>query len=988
METSYDIFNRSRKTSLTLCNPNGEELCSLGLAKDIELSNSFKEASELTFTIPKYKDKSIIPYYDEVISQKIVKVENYGMYLITDIRKSNDGILEEKQVNCISIEIEWASKQMGCEGTYKFYDPINPANTMMGYLLSYVPAWSIKEIDSELWETYRTFDETEMGLYNFVKQNVEKAYDCIFIFDRENRQVSVKKTDNALFKTNIFLSTRNLIKKIELNEDTSNIFTAVNIYGDGDLSIASVNPLGTATLYDFTYYATESWMGKELADKVIAWQTEVDNAYIGFGTLLSSIKDLNSKKIIAEGSLKDLEAEKKSLEQKLNLIAVGKDGSSSAEVNSQIKAKEVEINNKKTEINNLQLQIDVKLKEKKNINDSLAFENNFTEKEYKKLSSFIKQTKVVNDGFMTTDQDTYVDIQNMMEELYEWGKRELRRQSQPVYTFSLDVVDFMKLPEFKDYARELDLGAKITICLDRENDSYVEAVLLKYTTSLNSFDSDLTLEFANVLNYNSSTFTWEDLFNSAASLSSQIGFEGYKYKQGAEANAKIDEYTKNALDLSKQDLLASDNQEFIVNNLGIRGREWDEITKSYLGEQIWMTKNKIVFTDNAFNTIKQAIGKITLPDGSQGYGIIANAVIGNLLCGKALILENENNTFRVDGNGVYMKNANIVMTTDGEEQTLTDVLGGIDKTIQDSIGKIDLSKYDNVLTADGMLDTTKMKGQILAGTNNILCVNNSNNKALLMNDTGILIANSKSGGTWSWKTAISADGIVADAIKAGGTLQGCKVIAGDTSNGIYTMIDADGTLKGFHQGKNTFLITHTAEGKMRIGEDLDDYYAKKVLFDTAVDYNNNTYSGISVRGRDSKGFYINTDGKEFLINGNLRATGTKNSIVKTENYGIRALYAEESERSYFTSHGKGETHLTTDGKYQYIIRLNEVFLQTIDLNSVHSYMVDLTSYSENHVWVKEVYDKYIVIQSKESTVFDYTVRGVRKDYYDKYLEEI
>ncbi|MGL5764268.1 MAG: hypothetical protein ACRCX8_01375 [Sarcina sp.] len=123
------------------------------------------------------------------------------------------------------------------------------------------------------------------------------------------------------------------------------------------------------------------------------------------------------------------------------------------------------------------------------------------------------------------------------------------------------------------------------------------------------------------------------------------------------------------------------------------------------------------------------------------------------------------------------------------------------------------------------------------------------------------------------------------------------------------------------------------------------------------------------------------------VAGNLMVTGKKNSKVPTEHYGQRLLYAEESDRVYFNTKGLAETHATTDGKYQFIIRLDEVFLETIEHNSICPYIINLTPYSDSRLWVSSVLDKYIIIESNQPTRFAYNVQCTRKDYKDIYLEE-
>ena len=144
-------------------------------------------------------------------------------------------------------------------------------------------------------------------------------------------------------------------------------------------------------------------------------------------------------------------------------------------------------------------------------------------------------------------------------------------------------------------------------------------------------------------------------------------------------------------------------------------------------------------------------------------------------------------------------------------------------------------------------------------------------------------------------------------------------------------------------------------------------------------------SGSSMTLNASSG--VSTTGS-LKVSGTITAGGVKPATVLTENYGYRQLFSEEADKVYFSTKGLETTHLTIDGKYQYIIRLDPIFLQTIELNSTDPYLVFLTPYSNTRIWVKQVYDQYIIIESENETKFTYDVKCLRKSYSDYYLREV
>ena len=182
MQIIRDIYGRQRQHQLILCNPNGKELAVIGMAKDIEVYRSLKEVSTLNFTVTNLGNE-ITPYYDLLENKRLVKVDGYGNFIISKVETKKEGTSECKEIECVSIEYEFSSKIISFDGSYKLYSASDYDNTLVGLLLSYMPNWKIKYVDSEVANKTRHFEITEQNIYNIIKEEVEKAYDCIFEFN-------------------------------------------------------------------------------------------------------------------------------------------------------------------------------------------------------------------------------------------------------------------------------------------------------------------------------------------------------------------------------------------------------------------------------------------------------------------------------------------------------------------------------------------------------------------------------------------------------------------------------------------------------------------------------------------------------------------------------------------------------------------------------------------------------------------------------------
>ncbi len=1017
MKVEFNALNKARKQILTLCNPNGEELDFLGIAKDIEYSKRYNETSSLSFTIPKYKDDDLVEYYDRLVTNRVVKLEHEGAYLINKVnREFNEDGSEYKSIQCVGLEYEFADKTVGeLKGTYCLYDGTGASKDkeLMNFLLThYLPTWKIKEVDSDLWNVYRTFDLKDKNVFNLLMGEVAKSFDCVFLFDTFDKSIEIVKTKNIHKPTDIYISAQNLMRTLNIEEDSDSLVTALAVFGGGDLTIRNVNPLG-GMLYNFNYFVDNDFLSTGLAEAVRVWEEKCEISGVQFTALLNQIKEKDKELLVLQTDKTILEAQKKALEQHHAIAIAGGDNTACAKYKTEIanketeiKAKQGQIDTKSQEIVDTQAEIDALV-------DHLSMDNtdNFTAEQRLELNPYIKQGSVTNGDFIITDEMTLEDITEVGQELMEWGEEQLEKCSKPIWNFEVDMLSFTSLIEYKDFTSQLDMGSEVVIEIDRTKDLYAYTMLVGY-----NFDVDrnvTTLSFSNQLNYKSKSLTFEELFESSATVSKDYAFDTTNRNESEKTTSKMDEYIENGfIDITK-DVLSTTNQEFEIGDNGIRGREWIPETQSYSGEEIRITKNVLAFSDNNFATTKTAIGKVLMPDGTHAYGVIAENLVGKQILGKTLLLETENKSLVWDGESLTIKNANIIMGDDRFlEDTLLDI-EGIANTANSTANTANNTansasgKVNGVVNSQGNLIADKLYGTISAGKTNIVL--GSGSKYMRLNENGILIT--KDGGK-TYGTAIGVDGIIADMIKAGGTISGCnaefgQVKYGNRGSGVY--IGANGTFTTYADGNavwdifsNPLYSTLSVSGVKKTNGDPYTAFSITSMYEDEgctmsfatsdpsvdIDWNFSNYGGL-IKFYSAKHFEIEADWVDInsttspmRVIGGLTVSGSKNAIVPTQHYGARLLYCEEGDKSYFTTKGIVETV-----NCEQTISLDPIFTETIELNSNYPYIIQLTSYSDARVWIEQVNDYDFVVKSDKETKFTYELSALRITFGDVYLEE-
>ena len=129
------------------------------------------------------------------------------------------------------------------EGTYNFWNPVQPEDTILGRILELDTTWNIGYVDPKLIGCYRTFDEYDSDALSFCYGSAMEKYNCTIVFDVYARTISAYDAGKSRGTVPIYLSYQNLVDAVDLEELTDDMVTKLHLYGSDDLSIRDVNPV-------------------------------------------------------------------------------------------------------------------------------------------------------------------------------------------------------------------------------------------------------------------------------------------------------------------------------------------------------------------------------------------------------------------------------------------------------------------------------------------------------------------------------------------------------------------------------------------------------------------------------------------------------------------------------------------------------------------------------------------------------------------------
>lgn len=304
-------------------------------------------------------------------------------WVITNTEESNDGINKIKTVTAKSYEHILTQKTFSMpEGTMPLFFPdkiynlitssdwrrdvwINTSNTkseskgaqrcnrgILNQILDYLPDWKIGYVDSEIVSSvptatlcckYRSLDEVNNEpVYSFLMNEIEKAYQCFFIFDSENMTINIisgnptsvdsngapQKEGMVGSSSNIVLTWSNAIKNTNIKATEDRIVTALRVHtAEDEYGMGLINPTGNDILYNFTayksqmQYVADSDKNRTLWEAVQTWQTEYDDKKSSYQSAAQSYVGKLLEIIQNESSLSEALAKYRSVADKINVGA-------------------------------------------------------------------------------------------------------------------------------------------------------------------------------------------------------------------------------------------------------------------------------------------------------------------------------------------------------------------------------------------------------------------------------------------------------------------------------------------------------------------------------------------------------------------------------------------------------------------------------------------------------------------------------------------
>ena len=307
--------------------------------------------------------------------------------------------------------------------------------------------------------------------------------------------------------------------------------------------------------------------------------------------------------------------------------------------------------------------------------------------------SFRRDDKYSNDNYIS-DGLNNAELIAKAKEFIEVAQKEIYKSAELQRSVSSDLKNLLVMKKFRPLVQYFEVGNWIRILVD---DEVYKLRLTSYTIDYDDIDS-ISVDFADEVRAASNVRSVQDVLSQASSMATSYSSTQRQAKQGEKSNNVIGSWFENGLDTTNTKIVGgADGQSQTWDNHGILLREYNVGQNEYSPEQMKIINSTIAITDDNWETTKTAIGKYYYyKDGERKmtYGVNAETVVGKLLIGEQIELNNSGNSMMFNENGLTMENNVNKISIDPDNDT---PLFSIKKKTKEQDGNY---KYANIFNLD------------------------------------------------------------------------------------------------------------------------------------------------------------------------------------------------------------------------------------------------------------------------------------------------
>lgn len=293
------------------------------------------------------------------------------------------------------------------------------------------------------------------------------------------------------------------------------------------------------------------------------------------------------------------------------------------------------------------------------IQNALNFEKYLGTENWLEFCSYRRDDKFSNSNYISDGLDN-AELFKKALELLEVATKEIYKSAELQHTISSSLKNLLTIEEFQPLLDNFEVGNWIRMRVD--NDVY-KLRLLTYEIDYDDLNK-IFVEFSDVLKVVSGLSDVQSIFKQATSMATSYDSVMHQASQGSSGNKRLSEWVEKGLSLTNMKIISgSDNQEITWDNHGFLMKEYFPVTDTFSDKQLKIINKGLYVTDDAWRTSRAGIGNFIYYDPrdkktKEGYGVIADTLIGNLILGEEVGIYTSKNDITLNKDGLIITNEN------------------------------------------------------------------------------------------------------------------------------------------------------------------------------------------------------------------------------------------------------------------------------------------------------------------------------------------
>lgn len=284
------------------------------------------------------------------------------------------------------------------------------------------------------------------------------------------------------------------------------------------------------------------------------------------------------------------------------------------------------------------------------IQDELDFEYYLGDACLREFSSFRREDSFSNPNYIS-DGLNNEEIFDAARDFIELAQKELYKSSRLQHSISSSLSNLLSIREFHPIIHHFGAGNWIRMKVDGE---IYRLRIKEYSIDYDNWD--LSVTFSDLKIGASSANDIEDLLSSMRSMTTSYGLVTRQARAGKRSQDMMDNWVAEGFKLTTKIVGGAENQEFLIDESGITGREYIPETEGYKPTQIKIISDGVYVTDDGWITARAGIGRFAFWNpqtqrAEEAYGVIADTIVGNIVLSEEVGIYNKNASITLDRNG-------------------------------------------------------------------------------------------------------------------------------------------------------------------------------------------------------------------------------------------------------------------------------------------------------------------------------------------------